>query len=166
MTGTRREARDRQTWETDSVDATFALGQALGESLSGGLVIGLVGPLGSGKTVLVKGTAAGNSIDDVRRVTSPTFTLVHEYPGRLRLFHVDVYRLGGADELFALGFDEWMLPEAAVIVEWADRVRSLIPKEALWIELEPTGENSRTVRFEALGDCACRCLECIRAAYR
>lgn len=132
----------------------------------GGLTIGLVGPLGAGKTQLVKGIAAGNAVDDVRKVTSPTFTLVHEYPGRLTLYHVDAYRLTGAPELIALGFDELIRPDAAVVVEWADRVRPAIPDEALWVELTPTGNTSRTLAFHATGSEAIRCLDHLRAAYR
>ena len=115
--------------------ATIALGEALGQSLVGGLTIGLVGPLGAGKTQLVKGIASGNSDGDPRRVTSPTFGLVHEYSGRLDLYHVDVYRLRNSAELLALGFDELAAPSAAVVVEWADRVRAVMPDEAETAEL-------------------------------
>ncbi len=143
MTETRKKPRERQTWETDSVEATVALGESLGRSLGGGLTIGLAGPLGAGKTQLVKGMAVGNAVDDVRKVTSPTFTLVHEYPGRLRLYHVDAYRLRDPGEFAALGFEEWMRPDAAVVVEWADRVRSAMPDEGLWVELDVTGVTTR-----------------------
>ena len=155
-----------QEWQTTSTEATLALGDALGRSLIGGLTIGLVGPLGSGKTQLVKGIAAGNAIDDVRKVTSPTFTLVHEYPGRLALFHVDAYRLSGARELEALGFEEFSRADSTVVIEWADRVRSVVPDDALWIDLAPTGETSRTLTFRATGDVAVRCLEALQAAQR
>jgi tRNA threonylcarbamoyladenosine biosynthesis protein TsaE len=134
--------------------------------LIGGVTIGLVGPLGSGKTQLVKGIAVGNSIDDVRKVTSPTFTLVHEHPGTLRLYHVDAYRLSGARELAALGFEEFARPDSAVVVEWADRVRSVMPEDALWIELTPTGETSRTLTFCATGDMGGRVLDALQKARR
>ncbi len=156
----------RQTWETTSANDTFALGEALGTSLVGGLAIGLAGQLGAGKTQLVKGIAAGNAVDDVRKVTSPTFTLVHEYPGRFTLYHVDVYRLRDPRELITLGFDELLQPDAVAVVEWADRVRSVIPDEALWIELTITGETARTLAFSAAGDAAIRALNGLRAAYR
>ena len=152
----------RETCETTSADGTFALGETLGRSLVGGLTIGLVGPLGAGKTHLVKGIAAGNMVDDVRKVTSPTFTLVHEYPGRLALYHVDLYRLRGSQELIRLGFDEWLRPDAVVVVEWADRAGSAMPEEALWIELTPTGSTSRTVSLSATGEVAIRCLDSLR----
>jgi tRNA threonylcarbamoyladenosine biosynthesis protein TsaE len=158
------DQRDR--WETTSPEATLALGAALGRSLTGGLMIGLVGPLGSGKTQLVKGIASGNEIDDIRKVTSPTFTLVHEYPGRLKLHHVDVYRLSGARELEALGFEEFVGPDSAVVIEWADRVRSVMPADTLWVDLAPTGETSRALTFRAGGETAVRCLASLRAAAR
>ncbi len=132
----------------------------------GGLTVALAGPLGAGKTQLVKGIASGNAVGDVRRVTSPTFTLVHEYPGRLRLHHVDVYRLRGSRELLAIGFEELVDPDAIVVVEWADRVRSVIPEEALWVTLTVTGATSRSVAFAATGKAATRCLEALREAYR
>lgn len=149
----RREARD-----TTSADATIALGEALGRSLVGGLTIGLVGPLGAGKTQLVKGIASGNAVGDARRVTSPTFTLIHEYPGRLNLYHVDVYRLRNPAELLALGFDELATPGAVVVVEWADRVRVVMPDEALWVTLTVTGDTCRRLSFVAAGEAATRCL--------
>lgn len=154
------------TWETTSADATFALGETLGCLLAGGLTIGLVGPLGAGKTQLVKGIAAGNAVDDVRQVTSPTFTLMHEYPGRLTLYHVDAYRLCSPRELLAIGFDELIRPDAVVVVEWADRVRPVVPDGALWVALSPTGDTRRLLAFDATGEAAVRCLERLRAAVR
>jgi tRNA threonylcarbamoyladenosine biosynthesis protein TsaE len=134
--------------------------------LVGGLTIGLIGPLGSGKTQFVKGIASGNEIDDPRKVTSPTFTLVHEYPGRLKLHHVDVYRLSGVRELDALGFEEFAGPGSAVVIEWADRVRRIMPADALWVDLAYAGETSRTLTFRAGGETAARCLDSLRAAAR
>ena len=153
-------------WSTRSAAATFTLGEALGRSLIGGLTIGLVGPLGAGKTQLVKGIAAGNALDDIDKVTSPTFTLVHEYPGRLCLHHVDAYRLRGAAELLALGVDELIRPDSVAAVEWADRVRSALPDDVLWIDLLPADETSRTLTFTASGTLADRFLELFRASYR
>lgn len=166
MTDSGHETMTRLTRKTAAPKATVALGEAVGRSLVGGLTIGLVGPLGSGKTLLVKGIASGNAVGDVRRVTSPTFALVHEYPGRLRLYHVDVYRLEGPKALAALGFDEWLEPAAVVVIEWADRVRSLVPDGSLWIEFAPTGSTTRSVSFVADDGLAVRCLEAIRAELR
>ena len=152
-------------WETASVEATQALGAVLGRLLIGGVTIGLVGPLGAGKTHLVKGIAAGNGTADPRQITSPTFTLIHEYPGRLRLYHVDAYRLRGPAELVALGFDELVASDSVVVVEWADRVRSAMPMDTLWIELTPIADTGRRMALHPDGPLAQRCLEAFRAAY-
>ena len=134
-------------WETTSPTATLALGRAIGERLPGGTVLGLVGPLGAGKTLLVKGIAAGNGMGDADRVTSPTFTLVNEYAGRLRLFHLDTYRLRTPSELLALGFSEMIRVDSAVLVEWADRVHSVLPDDTLWITLRPVDADRREITF-------------------
>ena len=154
----------QDAWETTSVEATLALGAALGRILRGGVTIGIVGPLGAGKTHLVKGIAAGNGTTDPRKITSPTFTLIHEYPGRLRLYHVDAYRLRGPAELIALGFDELVASDTVVVVEWADRVRSAMPSDTLWIELTPIAETSRRLAFHADGLLAQHCLDAFRRA--
>ena len=157
---------DQTRWDTTSPEVTFAFGETLGRSLIGGITVGLVGPLGAGKTLLVKGIAAGNAVEDVRQVTSPTFTLVNEYPGRLCLYHLDAYRLSSAAEFLALGFDELVHPDSAVVVEWAERVREVMPEETLWIEFDVTGQTSRTLSLRAAGDPAETCLEALRAAKR
>lgn len=151
------------SWQTHSVQETHALGEAIGRALHGGLVVGLVGQLGAGKTQLVKGMAAGNAVDDVRRVTSPTFTLIHEYPGRLRLYHVDAYRLRSAEDLLKLGFDELVQPDAAVVVEWADRVKPALPPDSLWITMTVTGKDQRSLSVTAYGESAASCLQCLVA---
>ena len=117
----------------------------MGRYLIGGLTVGLVGPLGSGKTLFVQGLAAGNAPEASPEVTSPTFTLIHEYRGRLVLYHLDVYRLKQAAELVHIGFDELARPDSVVVIEWADRVASLMPDDALWIEIDPTEATSRRI---------------------
>ena len=158
MTATRHGA----IWSTTSVESTFALGEALGRCLNAELTIGLDGPLGACKTHLVKGIAAGNAPHMVSSVTSPTFTLIHEYDGRLTLYHVDAYRLRGTAELLALGFDELMRADSVVVVEWADQVRSAIPEDSLWIDLALTGPTSRDLTFQAGGPQAQRCLDALQ----
>lgn len=158
MTATRHGA----TWSTTSAESTLALGEALGRCLNAELTIGLVGPLGAGKTHLVKGIAAGNAPRLVSSVTSPTFTLIHEYDGRLTLYHVDAYRLHDTAELLALGFDELTRADSVVVVEWADRVRSAMPEDSLWITLALTGPTDRDLTFQAGGPRAQRCLEALQ----
>jgi tRNA threonylcarbamoyladenosine biosynthesis protein TsaE len=143
-------------WTADGPPATLRFASSMGESLRGGEVIALVGPLGAGKTLFVRGLAAGNAAcaDTSTRqpeVTSPTFTLVNEYEGGIRLFHLDVYRLMGEDDLLALGFDEMCSPTAAVVMEWADRVRDVLPADALWIEIEPVSDQVRRLHVQPGG---------------
>jgi len=149
-------------WRSGSAEETYAVGEEWGRCLIGGVTIGLVGPLGAGKTQLVKGIAAGNAGGKAGPVTSPTFTLIHEYSGRLTLYHVDAYRLARPRDLTALGYDELAREDSAIVVEWADRVRSVMAADTLWVELTPTGENTRTLVVEAGGARSSRLLEALR----
>ena len=144
-------ARLARIIETHSVEETLALGACLGEQLTPGAVIALVGTLGSGKTHFVKGVARGNGTPADVAVTSPTFVLVNEYPGRLLLYHVDVYRLRGSADLEALGFDEMVQGGGAVLVEWADRVAECLPADHVRVEIEITGETDRRFTFFGAG---------------
>ncbi len=114
------------------------------------MVIALVGPLGAGKTLLVKGIA-GENAGGPCEVTSPTFTLVQEYPGRLTLYHMDVYRLPGKHDPLLLGLDEMIRPDSVLIVEWADRISTTLTADTLWIEITPRGETHRDFRLRANG---------------
>jgi tRNA threonylcarbamoyladenosine biosynthesis protein TsaE len=132
-------------------DETIALGRAIGKQLQGGEVIAMEGTLGTGKTHFIKGLALGLDVADADVVTSPTFTLINEYEGRLPLYHADAYRLEKADQLAALGFDEMCSGLGVVIVEWADRVRPLMDDyKPINIYLEHRGENERALRIENL----------------
>ena len=136
---------------TSSVAETLALGRRLGALLGPGDVIALLGELGAGKTYLTKGIAEGLGVEDTRRVTSPTFVLVKEYAGRVHVYHLDAYRLNGADELLAIGSDDILGGEGVSIVEWADRVAEAIPEERLEVEIAITGPESRAFTFRAFG---------------
>ena len=138
-----------------SVAQTIAIGGALGRSLAGGEVIGLIGELGTGKTHLIKGIAEGLCIEDSKAVTSPTFTLINEYEGRLRdqraisLIHVDAYRLDNAGQLASLGFDEMVCDQSVVVVEWADRVDSLLlPYVPILVLLKHQSESERVIHVK------------------
>jgi len=144
-------AAETRVTHTNSPEATRLLGKAIGQSLAGGEVIGLIGPLGAGKTQLVKGIAIGNGWPDSELVTSPTFTLVHEYAGKCVMFHVDVYRLRDLKELQTIGFHELMQPWSAVVVEWANRVAEAMPQETIWVEISIAGETARILKFRADG---------------
>lgn len=136
--------------ESDGPERTRRWGEALGASLRAGDLVALEGPLGAGKTMLVKGIAAGARVADPRCVTSPTFVLVNEYEGPLRIYHLDAYRLATEREFEALGVDEF-LADGAVLVEWADRVRQVLPADRLEVRMEPTGPESRRLQFTARG---------------
>ena len=99
-------------------------------------------------------------------MTSPTFTLIHEYAGRLTLCHLDAYRLKNAGELLALGFDELQRDDSAVIVEWADRVHGAMSEEMMWIDFASTGDAARTLAVSAYGGAAITCLRAWDAAVR
>src|SRR6516165_3565559 len=123
--------------------ATTALGRRLGELLFPGAVVALVGPLGAGKTHLVRAVAEGLGVADGRVVSSPTFVLIQEYDARLPVYHFDAYRLRGEGEFSDLGAHEYFESNGVCLVEWADRVHDCLPAEQLRVELTVTGETSR-----------------------
>ena len=131
------------TIRTDSPDATRAVAAALGELLVAGDVILLVGDLGAGKTAFAQGLARGLGIDEP--VTSPTFTIVQEYAGRLPLAHVDVYRLDRIQDLYDLGFDELVDDDRVTVVEWGDLVEQAVPAEHLIVRIEPGDADTERV---------------------
>jgi tRNA threonylcarbamoyladenosine biosynthesis protein TsaE len=131
--------------------ATTALGQRLGSALFPGAIIALVGPLGAGKTYLVRAIAEGLGLSDSRVVNSPTFGLIHEYSGRLPIYHFDVYRLRTPAEFLELGVEEYFAGDGVCLIEWADKVADYLPAEHLRIELSVIDETSRRARIEANG---------------
>jgi len=132
-----------------SLAATRRLGRKLGAALEPGDFIALTGDLGAGKTVLVKAIAEGAEVPEP--ATSPTFALVNVYQGRLTLQHLDLYRLTGQAELFALGFDDLVAEAAATVCEWAEKAGDALPRDRLDIALEHAGPNSRNARLTATG---------------
>jgi tRNA threonylcarbamoyladenosine biosynthesis protein TsaE len=143
-----------ETWTAEAADlaATTALGRRLGELLFPGAVVALVGPLGAGKTHLVRAVAEGLGVADGRVVSSPTFVLIQEYDARLPVYHFDAYRLRGEGEFSDLGAHEYFESNGVCLVEWADRVEASLPAERLRVLVEVTGETSRRFRFEARGE--------------
>ena len=154
--------RDVLRISSRSPEETRILGSALAPSLLPGDVISLSGDLGAGKTVFVQGVAGAMGV--IGRVTSPTFTLVHEYDGRFPIIHLDVYRLDHFQEVLDLGFDELVQPEAVLLVEWGEAVAPLLPARYLDVELRrvESEPNTRVLTFRGRGPGWERKLETMR----
>ena len=137
-----------EVFESRSVAGSLALGRRFARRLKAGDCVALVGDLGAGKTVLARAIALGLGLADDRMVSSPTFVLVQEYPARMPVFHVDLYRLGNAPaELADLGLEE-MLAQGVVLIEWADRAAESLPRPCWEIRIEIVAARARrfTVR--------------------
>jgi tRNA threonylcarbamoyladenosine biosynthesis protein TsaE len=129
---------------SESVEKTVAFGRKRASAIGRGDVLALAGDLGSGKTQFVKGIVAGLGSDAA--VTSPTFTLLHEYTGgRLPIYHFDFYRLENRAAALRLGFDDYFFGDGVSLIEWADRFPDLIPPDADWIVFEMKSENTRII---------------------
>jgi tRNA threonylcarbamoyladenosine biosynthesis protein TsaE len=135
---------------------TFAATEEFGRRLAGhlfaGAVVALIGPLGAGKTQLVRAIAEGLGIADARIVSSPTFVLIQEYEARLPIYHFDAYRLRGEADFDELGAHEYFQGDGVCLVEWADRVPRSLPAERLEVRLIVVGETSRRAELSGHGD--------------
>ncbi len=138
--------------KTHSPDETILLGEAIGRGADGGLVLALTGEMGSGKTKLTQGIAKGLGVPEDFRITSPTFTLINEYPGRFFLYHFDLYRISGPDDLLDLGYEEYFYGEGIVVLEWAERAKNLLPQKRVDVEISILGDNLRKFVFDFRGD--------------
>ncbi|MCU0580468.1 MAG: tRNA (adenosine(37)-N6)-threonylcarbamoyltransferase complex ATPase subunit type 1 TsaE, partial [Desulfobacterota bacterium] len=139
------------SWEVETIgeEATETLGERLASCLQPGDVVALSGELGAGKTCLVRGLARGLGVDDVL-VASPSFTLLHEYEGRLPLYHLDCYRLADPEAMAELGLDDYFQGGGVLAIEWAERVPYL-PEERLEVVIEWLDESRRRIRLAARG---------------
>ena len=127
-----------------SPEETEQLGEQLGRTLRPGSVVAYRGDLGMGKTAFTRGLARG--LGCTCRVTSPTFTIVNEYSGALPLFHFDMYRLDSSDDLFDIGWEDYLSRGGVCAVEWSERVEDALPEDALWVSIaRGTGENDRII---------------------
>jgi tRNA threonylcarbamoyladenosine biosynthesis protein TsaE len=136
---------------THSPEETKAPGQKIGQQLKPGAVIALTGELGSGKTVLVQGLAAGLDVPVDYYITSPTFTFINEYPGRHPFYHVDLYRIENRDDLDEIGFFEILHGQGITAIEWADRLQEDISTEYLDIRLEIIDDETRKFFIDTCG---------------
>ena len=136
---------------TRSENETRKIGRHIGKLAPPGSVFALYGDLGSGKTVFVRGLARGLGVSEQTPITSPTFTLINEYPGRLRLFHADLYRIHRCSELEEIGFDEIFDGRGVVAVEWAEHCEDVLPSDRLEIRLLDPEPEVRILSFHACG---------------
>ncbi|MBP5717795.1 MAG: tRNA (adenosine(37)-N6)-threonylcarbamoyltransferase complex ATPase subunit type 1 TsaE [Abditibacteriota bacterium] len=132
---------------TRSAEETIALGEKLGKLLTGGVVLTLFGDLAAGKTTFTRGLAAGLGITD--GISSPTFTLIHEHEGRLRLCHADLYRLSCPEEIDTIGLEEYINDDCVTVTEWSERFEDELPENRIDIEITRTGENERKFVFRS-----------------
>ena len=135
-----------KVFETNSPQQTEAVGQALGKILKAGTVLAYRGDLGAGKTAFTRGLARGLGADEM--VTSPTYTIVNEYlSGRLPLFHFDMYRLSCGDDLWDIGWEDYLLRGGVCAVEWSENVADAM-EDPVWVTIEKLGETSRKITIE------------------
>ena len=141
-------------FQVNSIKETTNIGFQLGKLLNSGDIICLTGDLGTGKTHITKGIAGGLGINDT--ITSPTFNIVNEYDsGRLKLNHFDVYRVSDPDEIYAIGFDDYIFSDAVSIIEWANYIEEILPKDFLHIYIEKDltkGEDYRKITLTPYGE--------------
>ena len=128
-----------------SPEQTFEIGRQIGAQLQPRAVVALSGDLGAGKTQLVKGMAAGLGLET--EPSSPTFTLIHEYPGPVPLFHIDLYRLETVDEALGIGIDEYLPGAGVTVIEWAEKFPELMPRGTRWIKFRVLEGDDREIEL-------------------
>jgi len=152
------------TLDTTSPEQTRELGAALGRLLEPAMVVLLHGELGAGKTCFTQGLARGLEVSEDEPVTSPSYTLMNPYAGRLPLYHFDLYRLASVEDLVDLGFEDYLHGSGVTVVEWADRFPELV-LEGLRVHLEHGSDDSRRITLEAGRDPYGRLLETLRGGW-
>ena len=134
-----------------SPSETIRIGKTIGSSLQAGDVVALMGELGAGKTQFIKGLAQGIGVGKSAYVSSPSFTLINEYKGKIPFYHIDLYRLEEEKEAEELGLEEYFYGEGITAIEWADRIPSLLPGELLRVNIHYTGKQTRSIELVAKG---------------
>ena len=133
---------------THCEEETEALGERLAKCLHAGAVVALYGDLGAGKTAFVRGMARG--LDIRESVTSPTFTIVNEYPGDPALFHFDMYRLRSAEELYGIGWEDYLDRNGICVTEWSERIEEALPEDAVRVTIRRLSDTERSVAIEGM----------------
>ena len=136
---------------TKSAEETIELGKDIARHLAPGDVVTLIGELGSGKTTFTKGIAQGLGVKNALYVNSPSFVLIREHKGIFKLYHVDLYRLDNVPQVESLGIEEYLYSDGVTVVEWAQKLKSLLPKEHLRIEFKIMDNNSRSIKLKGFG---------------
>lgn len=131
---------------------TQGLGRKIGRLLKRGDIVALMGELGSGKTCLSQGVMEGLDVRDKYKGSSPSFVLINEYQGRIPVYHFDIYRLNNVREVIELGYEEYFYGEGVTIIEWADKIKELLPEDCVRIYLKIIGEKEREITIQALKD--------------
>ena len=134
--------------KTNSPEETKEFGRSLAKQLRTGSVVALIGPLGSGKTVLIQGICSGLGVEKV--VTSPSFVIINEYPGKFRVYHFDLYRLENVEEFIKLGYEEYFYGSGITLIEWAEKIKNFLPEKRIEINLEILSENERRISVRRL----------------
>lgn len=137
-------------FETKSPEETQALGRQLAALLPAACVVLLSGELGAGKTTLTKGIAEGRNASRAEDVSSPTYTLIHEYGDPVKVYHVDLYRLDTSEQVRRIGLEELFQEPALVLVEWGDRFPELLPPDTIAIRIDHAGDDRRTIQISNL----------------
>ncbi|MFA5500060.1 MAG: tRNA (adenosine(37)-N6)-threonylcarbamoyltransferase complex ATPase subunit type 1 TsaE [Candidatus Omnitrophota bacterium] len=137
-----------KTFISNSVEETMGLGRKLGEKIKKGAIVALIGDLGSGKTVFTKGIAQGLDVKNARYVNSPTFVIIKEYKGRIPLYHFDLYRLDHYSSFDTMNYEEYFYGSGVTVIEWADKVRKLLPKKYIEVRLKVAGEQARKIQIK------------------
>ena len=130
---------------SENAEQTWEIARFIGEKLKKGDVLALSGELGSGKTCFTGGLARGLGVDEKYQITSPTFTLINEYPARCKLYHFDVYRLNGYSEFEDLGYEEYFCGDGIVVIEWAEKIAQILPADTFFISFKYLDENKRRI---------------------
>lgn len=132
-----------------SPETTLDIGKKLGSICEPGDVICLAGDLGAGKTTIAQAIAAGSGVDESEYVTSPTFAILHEYRGRIPIYHMDFYRLESSEDVVELGLEDYFYGDGLTLVEWFERASDLLPDSMLVIHLNLIDESSRDISFRS-----------------
>jgi len=133
---------------SNDVKDTLALGRKLGQHLKSGNVVSLRGNLGAGKTVLAKGVAL--SLDINEPIVSPTFTLVQEYEGKMKMYHIDLYRISGEEEFEMMGGEEFLYSSGICLIEWSEKIQNMLPKNTIYVNITINKDQSREIEIKGV----------------